>query len=138
MWDLPGVTGSTWAPSYPPNVPEFKGSMENLTLQCRDLLRKLLRVVGKSLHLEDPDYLLKIHQNLEDEKMFSRSTIRCLYYPPLPENQVIPKNGIRCREVCKVCLARSDSQQNFASFKGVTRSGKSFPFCEHFFLFRSH
>jgi len=101
MWDVPGVVGSARAPQYPKEVPQLQTSMESLTYECRDLLRKLLRAVAKALRLEDEEYLLKIHQNVEDDKMFSKSTIRCLYYPPLPDDEVIPSNGIRCREVLK-------------------------------------
>lgn len=99
MWDVPGVVGSSRAPTYPEEVPDLKPAMESLTLECRDLLRKLLRAVARALRLEDEEYLLKIHQNVENDKMFSKSTIRCLYYPALPDDEVIPANGIRCREV---------------------------------------
>lgn len=99
MWDVPGVVGSVCAPQYPVEVPDLETHMESLTLECRDVLRKLLRALGKAMRLDDEEYLLKIHQNLEDDKMFSKSTIRSLYYPGLPEDQVIPANGIRCREV---------------------------------------
>jgi isopenicillin N synthase-like dioxygenase len=98
MWDVPGVVGSARAPVYPEEVPDLKPAMESLTLECRDLLRKLLRAVARAMKLEDEEYLLKIHQNVEDDKMFSKSTIRCLYYPALPDDQPIPANGIRCRE----------------------------------------
>ncbi|CAL8137892.1 unnamed protein product [Orchesella dallaii] len=98
MWDVPGVVGSVRAPQYPTEVPQLQTAMESLTFECRDLLRTLLRAVGKAMRLEDEEYLLKIHQNVEDDKMFSKSTIRCLYYPPLPEDKPIPPNGIRCRE----------------------------------------
>lgn len=100
MFDVPGVVGSARAPQYPEEIPDLKLSMESLTIECRDLLRTLLRAVAKALNLDDEEYLLKIHQNVEDDKMFSKSTIRCLYYPALPDDQPIPPNGIRCREVC--------------------------------------
>ena len=73
--------------------------MEELTEHSRALLKKLLKAFGRALHLPDEEYLLKIHKNLNDDKVISKSTIRSLYYPPLPDDFVIPSNGIRCRGI---------------------------------------
>lgn len=86
-------------PTYPTGeVPDLKPSMEELTEESRIVLKKLLKAFGLALKLDDPDYLLKIHKNLNDDKVVSKSTIRSLYYPPLPDDYTIPSNGIRCRE----------------------------------------
>jgi len=83
---------------YPDEIKELKPAFDVLTEESRALLKKLLKGLGLALRLEDPDYLLKIHKNLNDDKVVSKSTIRTLYYPALPDGVEIPSNGIRCRE----------------------------------------
>jgi isopenicillin N synthase-like dioxygenase len=99
MWDVPGLVNHRFCPKYPETeVPDLKPSMEVLTEESRSLLKKLLKAFGRALRLDDEDYLLKIHKNLNDDKVVSKSTIRSLYYPALPDDYDIPSNGIRCRE----------------------------------------
>jgi isopenicillin N synthase-like dioxygenase len=99
MWDVPGLVNHQHSPKYPKEeVPALQPVMEDLTEECRALLKKLLKALALALRLEDEDYLMKIHKNLNDDKVVSKSTIRCLYYPALPNDFVIPPNGIRCRE----------------------------------------
>jgi isopenicillin N synthase-like dioxygenase len=99
MWDVPGLVGHQHAPKYPrEETPDLQPAIEDLTDECRALLKKLLKGLAKALRLEDEDYLMKIHKNLNDDKVVSKSTIRCLHYPALPDGYDIPPNGIRCRE----------------------------------------
>jgi len=97
MWDVPGIVGSWKAPKYPEEVPELQPAMEDLTEECRALLKKVLLGMAKALKLQDESYMEKVHQSMNDDKVESKSTIRCLYYPPLPENVELPPNAIRCR-----------------------------------------
>jgi len=98
MYDVPGLVNHRLCPKYPEEIKDLKPAMEVLTEESRALLKKLLKGLGLALHLEDPDYLLKIHKNLNDDSVVSKSTIRTLYYPALPDGVTIPSNGIRCRE----------------------------------------
>jgi len=99
MWDVPGLVNHRHCPTYPSTeIPDLKPSMEELTEESRALLKKLLKAFGRALRLEDENYLMKIHKNLNDDSVVSKSTIRSLYYPALPDDYDIPSNGIRCRE----------------------------------------
>lgn len=99
MWDVPGLVNHRHCPKYPKaEVPDLQPAMEALTEECRTLLKKLLKGMARALRLKDEDYLLKIHENVNDDTVVSKSTIRSLYYPALPDDYAIPANGIRCRE----------------------------------------
>ncbi|ODM87031.1 hypothetical protein Ocin01_19651 [Orchesella cincta] len=68
----------------------FREVMEKLENEGKSLMRKLLKLLGLSLELEDTDYFIKCSRHLDSDKLF--------IIPPIPHDlQVIP-GTVRCAQ----------------------------------------
>lgn len=79
--------------------------MEKLENDGNELMRKLLKLLGLSLELQDTDYFIKCCRHLVNSKKdHSRSTItsecdlRAIYYPAIPDNLQVSQGTVRCAE----------------------------------------
>ncbi|XP_077986048.1 uncharacterized protein LOC144440545 [Glandiceps talaboti] len=80
----------------PDEVPEFKQAMQDLFDTCTVLCNRLLEIMGRGLKLEDP--FLFVKANKLAGTAANDTTMRTLYYPPIPENIQLKPNQIRCGE----------------------------------------
>lgn len=97
---------------YPtPNEhPNFRHEMEKLENEGKVLMRKLLKLLGLSLQLEDSDYFIKCCRHLDNcggrrnddniqmPVVSNECDLRAIYYPPIPDNLQVPQGTVRCAE----------------------------------------
>ena len=96
----------------------FQSTIRELFSLCSQLTLKLLEIIGHSLKLEvndfrnvrniptflyshglqDPQSIVNAHQNMGKGAGFSLTTMRLLYYPPLPPESEIKPGQLRCGE----------------------------------------
>jgi len=76
-------------------VPGFEETMMTLYQSCTVLTHTVLGLMGRGLGLEDPDLFVKGHNFSRHESM---TTLRSLYYPPLPDNFELKPGQVRCGE----------------------------------------
>ena len=65
-------------------LPLFSKTIENFMEQCKQLTLRLLEVLAVGLNLQDKDEFLKSHSLIHKDGNYT--ALRCLYYPPVPEN----------------------------------------------------
>jgi isopenicillin N synthase-like dioxygenase len=85
-------------PKYIPECPDFYPAIERFQRECNILIRKLLKLLGLSLKLEDPDYFLKCSSHLDKPEISSESDFRAIYYPSISRDLEIPVGSVRCGE----------------------------------------
>lgn len=82
----------------------FREVMEKLENEGKSLMRKLLKLLGLSLELEDTDYFIKCSRHLDSDSNDPQNTItnecdlRAIYYPPIPNDLQVPPGTVRCAQ----------------------------------------
>ncbi|XP_021958689.2 UPF0676 protein C1494.01 [Folsomia candida] len=85
---------------FPTEVPGYKDAFDAVRPECNNVGKKLLRLLGKYLHLDDDELFVKAHSFMNNPtKIRTHSQFRTLhYYPMEPNDPSIPPNAIRCGE----------------------------------------
>ncbi|XP_055332023.1 uncharacterized protein LOC129583948 [Paramacrobiotus metropolitanus] len=79
-----------------PEYPDFMPALVSLSQSYRFLAKKILHCIGIGLGLEDPEYFLTVHRNLDDTHVPSGSLFRTLYYPSFQREYANDPNVVRC------------------------------------------
>ncbi|CAL8108118.1 unnamed protein product [Orchesella dallaii] len=80
-------------------VPEFVPSIYALQLACKKVLKTFLRLLALGLKLDDVDFFIKTCGYLENpDKHRGLNILRLVHYPPVPENDELPRGAVRCAE----------------------------------------
>ncbi|XP_064406736.1 uncharacterized protein LOC135351611 [Halichondria panicea] len=64
----------------------------------KTLALKILEVMGYAFELKDPQFFVKRHQKIGQGSSESYTTLRLLYYPPLPPSLNLKPGQLRCGE----------------------------------------
>ncbi|CAL8110990.1 unnamed protein product [Orchesella dallaii] len=82
----------------------FGEVMEKLENEGKRLMKKLLKLLGLSLELEDTDYFIKCSRHLDSDRNDPQNTItnecdlRAIYYPAIPNDLQVPTGTVRCAQ----------------------------------------
>ncbi|CAL8082812.1 unnamed protein product [Orchesella dallaii] len=80
-------------------LPDFESSIEQFDAQCKNLLKKLLRLLAIGLNLDDVDYFVKTCRHFEDPENYNGIyNVRLILYPPIAEGKSLPAGAVRCGE----------------------------------------
>jgi isopenicillin N synthase-like dioxygenase len=96
-WDCWGLESMDEA-NYPSEIPGFKNAFDQCKKELAELTKKLLRAFAIYLKLDDPDFFIKRHRAIDDQRIRSHNVIRSNYYMPMEPNAELPKNGMRLGE----------------------------------------
>jgi isopenicillin N synthase-like dioxygenase len=84
---------------YPDNeVPGFKPAMRELIGETKNLIQILLKLIARALYLQDEDYFIPLHKNVEDSSIPNFTQLRTLFYPKVPEGFELKPGVVRCAE----------------------------------------
>ncbi|XP_077986153.1 uncharacterized protein LOC144440641 [Glandiceps talaboti] len=109
----------------PDEVPEFKQAMWDLFDKCTVLCNRMLEIIARGLKLEDP--LLFVKANKGAGTAENNTTMRTLYYPPIPDNVQLKPNQIRCGEHSDYGPITILFQDNHGGLEIKTKDGMFIP-----------
>ncbi|XP_037050744.1 UPF0676 protein C1494.01-like [Bradysia coprophila] len=78
-------------------IENFDSANMELKNECKPVIKKILKVLGISLGLDDDEFFVKNSKNIDDYSTASYSTFRTIYYPRISDDDVAP-NTVRCGE----------------------------------------
>lgn len=86
----------------PEQHPNFREVMEKLEKEGKVLMRKLLKLLGLSLELEDTDYFIKCCRHLDKAEncpvITNECDLRAIYYPAISDHLQVPPGAVRTAE----------------------------------------
>ncbi|XP_077986047.1 uncharacterized protein LOC144440544 [Glandiceps talaboti] len=109
----------------PDEVPEFKQAMCDLFDTCTVLCNRLLETMGRGLKLEDPFLFVKANKGVGTAA--NHTSMRTLYYPPIPDNVQLKPNQIRCGEHSDYGSITLLFQDNHGGLEIKTKDGMFIP-----------
>ncbi len=86
---------------FPPESPNFKSSVKTLIAATKPTIYTLLQLLALALDLEDDQYFINLHRNVDDPTTASYTQLRTLLYPPIStqnENTAAKTEVVRCAE----------------------------------------
>ncbi|CAK8684557.1 uncharacterized protein LOC143458417 [Clavelina lepadiformis] len=96
-FDMSGDVGFSEAAHWPDDlVPGYSALVKDFMKQCKRLGLYLLELLSLGLQLEPEHNLLKCHRSILSEG--NKTTLRSLYYPPLPRDMKLLDGQLRCGE----------------------------------------
>jgi len=87
-------------PSSMPESPEFYSAVQEFQTECNFLIRKLLKLLGLALELQDdPDYFLNCSSHLDHPEIPNETDFRAIFYPSIAKDlEDVPEGSVRCAE----------------------------------------
>lgn len=86
--------------TYPTDeFPDFYSSFDLLDHECKQLTKRLLKLIAISLKLDDVDYFIKHCQHLDDPKNFQGIyNLKVAHYPPISDEEAVQPGTVRLGE----------------------------------------